>query len=174
MLIQPYQRRIAGVVLLALGFLALVPRRNAWGNPFDERQLTECTLSDGATVRVYEGEPDATVGAWYSVTYDAPRLGIERQIVFSYAAPAFTRITCNARGLQLDGPDAGSHVFLSTEEASSLRWHPRKYERGHEVGSDRRAPIAIWQLFGVGLLALGAIVLRGSREQETRFSSREC
>lgn len=152
--------------MLTLGLFAVFPRRNIWGNPGDEVEPGRCRLADGSLVRLYRGEPDATVANWYTATLTPPGLGVERQIVFSYSAPAFEHLACNALGLQLTGPDENGGLALRTSEASAMRWRPRTFWHGSEHGAEARSRVSSGQLEGAALLLLGIAVLATEKRRQ--------
>jgi len=163
---------LLAVVMLALGSFAVAPRRNVWGDSGSEREIARCRLADASLIRLYHGEPGATVQDWYSVTHTPSGLGVERQIIFSYSAPEFTQLSCSPRGVALSGPDESSAVFLATSEASSMRWLPRRYGRGSARGAERQRRITLGQVEGVVLLLIGiALLVAKSRQHRARMAA---
>jgi len=153
---------LLAVVMLALGSFAVAPRRTVWGDSGSEREIARCRLADASLIRLYHGEPGATVQDWYS----------ERQIIFSYSAPEFTQLCCTPRGVALSGPDENSAVCLATSEASSMRWLLRRYGRGSARGAERQSRITLGQVEGVVLLLIGiALLVAKSRQHRAHMAA---
>jgi hypothetical protein len=89
-----------GLLALALaiwGIKQLLPERNVFGNPQSETLVTQCQIpATKATVRLYEGNGDATVANWYSVTLDGGSFSREKQFFYTYGWPSIKSIECRA------------------------------------------------------------------------------
>jgi hypothetical protein len=157
------RQAILAYFMFVLGLYAVVPSRNVRGSPGMERELGRCTLSDGALIRLYRGEGNATVAFWYTVTHKPRRWGMERQIVFSYSEPTFSQVTCTSRGLALTDSDESLGVALSTNEARAMRWNPRQYWRGGIQYSKRVSIIGIAQVEGLVILFVAVALLKFNR-----------
>jgi len=147
-------------------------RISVWGDSGSEREIAGCRLADASLIRLYHGEPGATVQDWYSVIHTPFGLSVERQIIFSYSAPEFTQLSCTPRGVALSGPGENSAVFLATSEASSMRWLPRRYGRGSAIGAERQSRITLGQVEGVVLLLIGiALLVAKSRQHRAHMAA---
>ena len=47
---------LLGALLIVSGVFLLIPGRNTQGDPWHEREMASCTLSDSAEVTLYQGE----------------------------------------------------------------------------------------------------------------------
>ena len=61
---------LVGTLLVVSGAYLIVPGRNAQGNPWREREMASCVLSDSAEVTLYQGDAGASSPNWYSITHD--------------------------------------------------------------------------------------------------------
>lgn len=126
------------VALAALSAWLLWPSRNVHGNPALEELLDSCSLGAKALVKLYRGNAGATVAYWYSVTAQGSHRGAERQVLFSYSAPAFQSLRCQDERVVV-ASDRDS-ITLSLSELPALRQEPRAFWRGHvETGTPRPA-----------------------------------
>jgi hypothetical protein len=90
---------LAALLVLGGGWLC-IPRPS---HLFDTLQ-SSCRLSDGAIVRLYEGDGGATTALSYSVTVQIERWPWrERTVFYSYGEPAVASVTCSAGTLTIIG-----------------------------------------------------------------------
>jgi hypothetical protein len=111
--------KLMGASLVGFGLFLAFPSRNTRGAPSAERLLDQCQLPSGAVVRLYHGEPHATVSDWYSLTYDPPGLGRERQIVFNEFA-SYATLRCDDRQVTMVAPDGVGRSTLTMREVEQM------------------------------------------------------
>jgi hypothetical protein len=136
-----------GTLFVATGVYLVVPSRNAHGNPWREREMASCVLSDSAEVKLYQGVARASSAAWYSVTHNPKGPEPERQILYRYRTPGLYDLVCDSAAviIQTDGEP----ITLSTAQARQLRqWPP----------GERRPRMWRWLAGGALILAGGALL----------------
>jgi hypothetical protein len=114
---------LVGTLLVASGVFLLVPSRNAHGNPWREREMASCVLSDSAEVKLYQGDAGGAAPNWYSITHNPEGLEPERQILYRYRSPGLYDLVCDSTGviIQTDGQP----MTITTAQARQLRqWPP--------------------------------------------------
>lgn len=144
-----------GTLLVATGVYLAVPSRNAHGNPWREREMASCILSDSAEVKLYQGEAGAGSATWYSVTHNPKGLEPERQILYRYRSPGLYDVVCDAGGVVIQTD--GEPITISTAQARQLReWPP----------GDRPPRLWRWIVGGLLILAGGSLLwfLRPGRD----------
>jgi hypothetical protein len=132
---------LVGTLLVAIGVYLVVPSRNAHGNPWREREMASCVLSDSAEVKLYQGDAGASSASWYSVTHNPKGFEPERQILYRYRSPGLYDLVCDSAAviIQTDGEP----ITLSTAQARGLRqWPPAE------------RPLRVWRWLGGGALIL--------------------
>ena len=138
---------LVGTLLVASGVFLLVPSRNAHGNPWREREMASCVLSDSAEVKLYQGDARASSATWYSVTHNPKGLERERQIVYRYRSPGLYDLVCDSAGLVIQTD--GEPITISTAQARQLRqWPP-----GEQSSRKWR-----WEVGGAQILAGGTLL----------------
>jgi hypothetical protein len=138
---------LVGTLLIGAGVYLVVPGRNAHGNPWREREMASCMLSDSAEVKLYQGDVGSSTPTWYSVTHNPKGLERERQIVYRYRSPGLYDLVCDSAGviIQTDGEP----ITISTAQARQLRaWPP----------GDRPPRLWRWLVGGVLILAGGSLL----------------
>jgi hypothetical protein len=138
---------LVGTLLVATGVYLVVPSRNAHGNPWREREMASCTLSDSAEVKLYQGDAGAGSANWFSVTHNPKGLERERQIVYRYRSPGLYDLVCDSAGviIQTDGEP----ITISTAQARQLRqWPP----------DDQPSRVWRWLVGGLLILAGGTLL----------------
>jgi len=141
--------------LCALGIYLLLPPRNLFGNPADERELQHCTLADGAEVRLYQGNGGATVAFWYTVTHARGWREPERQIFYAYGYPEIRGIACRPDGVGLtllDGSGERQETLPLARIRRELRGRPVTLSQGERLEGRGLRPASI----GLGTLLLSA------------------
>jgi hypothetical protein len=151
-------RWTAALSLCALGIYLLWPPRNLFGNPADEKLLQRCTLTDGAEVRLYQGNGGATVAFWYTVTHARGWREPERQIFYAYGYPEIRGIACRPDGVALtlaDGLGERRESLSLARVRGELRRRPVTLSRGErlEGGGLRPANIGLGSLLLLASLA---------------------
>ena len=134
---------IVGTLLVASGVYLVIPGRNAHGNPWREREMASCVLSDSAEVKLYQGDASASSAAWYSVTHNPKGVEPERQILYRYKTPGLYDLVCDSSGVVIQTD--GAPITLSTAQTRQLRQRP-----------PGGAPLRLWR-WPVG----GALILAG-------------
>ena len=136
-----------GTLLVATGVYLAVPSRNAHGNPWREREMASCVLSDSAEVKLYQGDASGSSAAWYSVTHNPKGFEPERQILYRYRSPGLYDLVCDSAGVVIQTD--GEPITLSTAQVRQLRqWRP----------GDRPSRLWRWVVGGALILA-GASLL---------------
>jgi hypothetical protein len=134
---------LVGTLLVVSGVYLIVPGRNAQGNPWREREMASCVLSDSAEVTLYQGDAGASSPNWYSITHDPKGLEPERQIIYRLGSPGMYDVVCDSAGFTIQTD--GQPITISTAQARQLR---------------HRSPGA-WPLRLLRWLAGGALLLAG-------------
>jgi uncharacterized protein YjeT (DUF2065 family) len=113
---------LVGTLLVASGVYLVIPGRNVHGNPWREREIASCLLSDSAEVTLYQGDAGASSPNWYSVTHNPKGLEPERQILYRYRSPGLYDVVCDSAGfiIQTDGRP----IAISKAQARQLRQRP--------------------------------------------------
>jgi hypothetical protein len=148
----------------ALGIYLLLPARNLFGNPADERELQHCNLADGAEVRLYEGNGGATVAYWYTVTHSRGWREPERQIFYAYGYPEIRGIACRpgAVALTLSDDSGERQELLSLAQIRrELRHRPVTLSRGERLEGRGLRPVSLG--LGLLLLLIGLILALSTR-----------
>jgi hypothetical protein len=136
-----------GTLLLATGVYLVAPSRNAHGNPWREREMASCMLSDSAEVTLYQGDATASSAAWYSVTHNPKGFERERQILYRYRSPGLYDLVCDSGGVVIQTD--GDPITISTAQARQLRqWPP----------GERPARVWRWLVGGALILAGGSLL----------------
>jgi hypothetical protein len=148
-----------GLLLLAC-WLAW-PSRNVYGNPSSEHIISQCKADSGLLVRLYEGNGNATVANWYSVTTELGLLKPERQVLFAYSSPIIRSVACESGAIQIRSDSSA----LSYSETSMLarRGTPQAFWRGKESNGTQPL-ITATQILAV-VIGVAAVMLfaRGHR-----------
>ena len=138
---------LVGTLLVATGVYLVVPARNAHGNPWREREMASCMLSDSAEVRLYQGDARASSATWYSVTHNPKGLERERQILYRYRSPGLYDLVCDSAGLVIQTD--GEPITISTAQARQLRqWPP----------GEQSSRVWRWLVGGALILAGGTLL----------------
>jgi hypothetical protein len=145
--------------LCALGIYFLLPSRNLFGNPADERELQHCNLADGAEVRLYEGNGGATMAFWYTVTHARGWREPERQIFYAYGYPEIRGVACQSDAVVLtlsDGSGERQEALPLARIRREFRHRPVTLSRGERLEGRGLRPVSI----GLGsLLLLASLAL---------------
>lgn len=134
-------------LLVATGVYLVVPSRNAHGNPWREREMASCVLSDSAEVKLYQGDASGSSANWYSVTHNPKGFEPERQILYRYRTPGLYDLVCDSDGVVIQTD--GAPITISTAQARQLRNWP---------SGDRPARWWRWLVGGALILAGGALL----------------
>jgi hypothetical protein len=157
--------------LFALGIYLLLPSRNLFGNPGDERELRRCILQDGAVIRLYEGNGGATTAYWYTVTHAKGWREPERQIFYVYGYPEIRAIACRPDTVLLTLSDRAGETLKLLPMArirGELRGRPVALSRGEKLEGRGMRPLKTG--LGTFLLSIG-LVLRLALRRAARKES---
>jgi hypothetical protein len=138
---------LVGTLLVASGVYLVVPSRNAHGNPWREREMASCMLSDSAEVKLYQGDAGASSANWFSVTHNPKGLERERQILYRYRSPGLYDLVCDSAGVVIQTD--GEPITISTAQARQLRQWPR---------GEQPSRVWRWLVGGVLILAGGTLL----------------
>lgn len=97
------------------------------GNPSMEALLHQCDV-EGWTVRLYQGQPDATVAFWSSVTVAGHGLD-EKQVLYAYGTPLYEQLACTDAGAVLTGAGEPPRT-LPVTQLQGLRTKPLRFWKG--------------------------------------------
>lgn len=137
---------LVGTLLVVSGAYLLLPSRNVHGNPWREREMASCILSDSAELKLYQGDARGSAPAWYSVTHNPKGLALERQIIYRERSPGLYDLVCDSAGVVIQTD--GQPIALSTEQVRALRQQP----------NERTRPVVRWLGGGVLVLAGAALL----------------
>jgi hypothetical protein len=139
-----------------LGVWLLLPGRNAFGNPRYEELIEQCVIpGSSAIVRLYEGNAHATVGFWYSVTFQESSSHRERQFFYTYSHPAIYGIECKEDSVEI--ATGQTKIIPISQITDQLTRRPL----GIRAGEEEYATIQPLRLFSmiVGVTMLGTSLL---------------
>ncbi|PYP80051.1 MAG: hypothetical protein DMD35_06205 [Gemmatimonadetes bacterium] len=145
--------RLAGgaiirALLIVSGVFLLIPGRNTQGDPWHEREMASCTLSDSAEVTLYQGEGGGSEPTWYSVTHNPRGLERERQILYRSRSPGLYDLFCDSTGVVIQ--TGGEPITLTAKQARQLRESP---------AAGARSRLTVRPVFGAVLLIAGGALL---------------
>lgn len=151
-----------GLLALALaiwGIKQLLPERNVFGNPELEKLVTQCQIPAAQlTVRLYEGNGDATVANWYSVTLEGGNFSREQQFFYTYGWPSIKSIECRSTEVVIIAEDKRFNLTLK-QIKHELIHHPMGFYKGQPQESfvqPLRILVIIWGLL-LELISAGIV-----------------
>lgn len=123
---------LLALTLAIWGIKQLLPERNVFGNPQSEKLVTQCQIPAAkATIRLYEGNGNATVASWYSVTLAGGHFSREQQFFYTYGSPSIQSIECRAADVAILTEDKRFNLTLKQIQ-NELIHQPMGFYKGEQ------------------------------------------